>query len=220
MSRAPRLSHQVRREQIIDAALELVAEYGTRSTTLSRIAQRIGVTTPALYTHFRSRKQILQAAAQALFERRIRLRLESSDGPALERLCAIEASHWPLAGCQDSDRSLHALFQFDAASPQEGLRDIVVRNHRILVESIIDLLRQAQAEGTVRQDADLLQTAWMLVGRAWMENMAYIMGLSDEWTRERSLRMLDFIIGSVVTEAGRVQLASLCTSVQFSPSDI
>lgn len=215
MARAPRLSHEVRQEQIIDAALELVAQYGTRGATLSRIADRIGVTTPALYAHFRSRKQILQAAVETLIERRIRPHLEPPDGSALQRLRAIEAGHSPLAGCKDDDCFLHALFEFTAASPQEGLREIVVREHRFLIQSIIDLLRQGQDEGTVRKDVDLLQTAWMIVGRAWMENMAYITGLSDEWNEERSLRMLDFILDSVATEAGRAQLASLSTLPHF-----
>jgi len=216
MARAPRLSHEVRQEQIIDAALELVARYGTRGATLSRIAAKVGVTTPAMYAHFRNRKEILRTAVETLFVRRIRPHLKPSDGPALERLRSIEAGHSPLLGCKDDDCSLHALFEFTAASPQEGLRDVVVKNHRLLIESIINLLRQGQAEGTVRKDIDLVQTAWMIVGRGWMENMAYVMGLSDEWNRERSLRMLDFILESVATEEGRAALArasSLDTSM-------
>jgi AcrR family transcriptional regulator len=49
------------RSRILDAALELFSEHGFDGTTLQQIADRLGVTKAALYYHFRSKDDLLQA---------------------------------------------------------------------------------------------------------------------------------------------------------------
>ncbi len=58
-------------------------------------------------------------------------------------------------------------------------------------------MRQGQREGSIREEADPLQTAWMLVSRAWTEDITHLMGLSGEWDEERSNRMLDLILDEI-----------------------
>jgi AcrR family transcriptional regulator len=50
-----------RREQIIDAALDVLEEGGVKGLTLRRVAGNVGVSEPALYRHFRSKKELLEA---------------------------------------------------------------------------------------------------------------------------------------------------------------
>ena len=49
------------RARILDAALELFSEHGFDGTTLQEIADRLGFTKAALYYHFRSKDDLLQA---------------------------------------------------------------------------------------------------------------------------------------------------------------
>ncbi len=49
------------RARILDAALELFSEHGFDGTTLQQIADRLGFTKAALYYHFRSKDDLLQA---------------------------------------------------------------------------------------------------------------------------------------------------------------
>jgi AcrR family transcriptional regulator len=49
------------RTRILDAALELFSEHGFDGTTLQQIADRLGFTKAALYYHFRSKDELLQA---------------------------------------------------------------------------------------------------------------------------------------------------------------
>ncbi|HEX3802475.1 MAG TPA: helix-turn-helix domain-containing protein [Solirubrobacteraceae bacterium] len=51
----------VTRTRILDAALELFSEHGFEGTTLQQIADRLGFTKAALYYHFRSKDDLLQA---------------------------------------------------------------------------------------------------------------------------------------------------------------
>ena len=49
------------RERILDIALDLFADQGFDKTSLREIAERLGVTKAALYYHFQSKDEILQA---------------------------------------------------------------------------------------------------------------------------------------------------------------
>lgn len=49
------------RSRILDAALDLFSEHGFEGTTLQQIADRLGFTKAALYYHFRSKDDLLQA---------------------------------------------------------------------------------------------------------------------------------------------------------------
>jgi AcrR family transcriptional regulator len=195
-TRAQRLNGKTRREQIIDVTLALVAEHGVRGTTLSRIAAAVGITTPGLYAHFESRKEILLAALDDLFDNRTLPRPHAYDGTALDRLRAIERHHAEHLTSGD-DQSLLALFEFVAAPAQEGLRETLGRKHLARLQEIADIVRAGQEEGSVRQDADPKRTAWMILSRAWTGDIAHLMGIQGEWEAECSAQMLDFILNDV-----------------------
>jgi len=54
------------RDRIVSAALELSAEEGSTSVSMSSVAKRLGVATPALYYHIRNLDELLGAVAEAL----------------------------------------------------------------------------------------------------------------------------------------------------------
>jgi AcrR family transcriptional regulator len=55
------------RQEILDVATELFIEQGYEKTSLREIAERIGVTKAALYYHFPSKQQILEALVTPAF---------------------------------------------------------------------------------------------------------------------------------------------------------
>ncbi|MFS0559278.1 TetR/AcrR family transcriptional regulator [Terribacillus sp. 179-K 1B1 HS] len=53
---------------IIDAALSLIAEYGLEKTSLSMIANRAGISKPAIYHYFSSKEGLLDHLFELLFK--------------------------------------------------------------------------------------------------------------------------------------------------------
>jgi AcrR family transcriptional regulator len=49
----------LKRERIVNAAVELFYEWGYEHTTLEAVAERLGVTKPFIYAHFRSKTELL-----------------------------------------------------------------------------------------------------------------------------------------------------------------
>ena len=59
-----RKSQQERREEILEATLQLMSEFGIEGTTVARIADAVGLTPGALYRHFESRAQVTLRSQQ------------------------------------------------------------------------------------------------------------------------------------------------------------
>lgn len=61
MVRAEKMETELRREQIAQAAMDIVAIHGVRGLTNKRVAKVVGIVPSALYKHFKSKDQIIDA---------------------------------------------------------------------------------------------------------------------------------------------------------------
>ncbi len=64
----PRLSGEARQQQIVETVLDLVVEHGADGVSVQAIADRIGLTQPAVFRHFRSKEAIWVAVMTWLEE--------------------------------------------------------------------------------------------------------------------------------------------------------
>jgi AcrR family transcriptional regulator len=79
---APRLPPEERREQLLDATLELIAEKGYESVSMEGIARRAGVTKPVVYDLFGSLADLLEALLEREEERALNQLAELLPAPA------------------------------------------------------------------------------------------------------------------------------------------
>lgn len=61
------------RERVLEAALNLFAEYGVNGTSLQMIADRLGVSKAAVYYQFHSKDEIVLAVIEPVFDDMLRL---------------------------------------------------------------------------------------------------------------------------------------------------
>lgn len=199
-----RLPSEVRKSQIVEVALQLVATCGVHGTTLHRIAKEVGVTHPALYSHFANRREILLAALDVTFGRILEVHRASTHENALERLRAISMYHTDLIASRPAG-FVYPLFEFIRASPEEGLREELAVRQRALARDLADIVREGQQQGTIRPDVDAEQVGWLITSRHWTEDVALLMGVDKDWDRARSIQLLDLIIRSIEMPDGPVQ---------------
>jgi AcrR family transcriptional regulator len=79
---APRMPPEERREQLLDAALGLIAEKGYESVSMEAIARRAGVTKPVVYDLFGSLADLLEALLEREEERALMQLAELMPAPA------------------------------------------------------------------------------------------------------------------------------------------
>ena len=77
-----------KRERILEEAVKLFYERGFSGTTLDDIAGKLGVTKPFIYTHFRSKVELLEAVCRPTIEMSLNAIAEAArqDGPVADRL--------------------------------------------------------------------------------------------------------------------------------------
>lgn len=58
-----------KKEKIIYATLELAAEYGLKSLSMSQIAEKVGIKKPSLYNHFESKEVLIKEMYELIREK-------------------------------------------------------------------------------------------------------------------------------------------------------
>ncbi len=111
----PRLRTGDTRARIQQVALELFAERGVKQTSLRDIAERLGVTKPALYYHFASREDLLSSLVQPM--------VDDFEAYAAEQEAAAPVE----------PRELLASY-FDLAHKHRGLIQLAIRDLAVLQE--------------------------------------------------------------------------------------
>ena len=197
-----RLKADDRKRQIVEVTLETIAKHGIQGTTVMRIAQGAGVAHSALYAHFGSRHEILLAALDAVFDRIYEIHRAARSEEAIEWLRGIMQHHTTYMTSVAQPSYAVPLFDFIAASSEEGLHDVLEEKETEATRQLAAIIDQAKRQGTVKQSVDSEETAWMLVGCAWAEETAYLMNI--ELFHERSLawRMAGLILDQIVTSDG------------------
>jgi TetR/AcrR family transcriptional regulator, fatty acid metabolism regulator protein len=66
---APTFTELARRRQIVDAAIEVIAEIGYAQASLARIAARVGVAKSVVLYHFTKKSEVVEAVATTVFDR-------------------------------------------------------------------------------------------------------------------------------------------------------
>ncbi|NMD17381.1 MAG: TetR/AcrR family transcriptional regulator, partial [Synergistaceae bacterium] len=97
---AVRLDTEIRREQIISAALGLIGEKGLRNLRMPDIAQKVDLVPSALYRHFSGKQELVLAivdSIRASLEKHLARSGEETPDP-LERLEFIMDEHLKMIG--------------------------------------------------------------------------------------------------------------------------
>ncbi len=139
-----------RQRQIVEAALDIVAERGPEAVTVKGIAARVGFSDAAVYRHFRSKSQILDLVVDLFADgsRRSLEEIQACPCPALDKLrlffldrCRVFAADRVTATVMFAE----GLFQTD--------RRMADRIHQVLQEHralLLQTIRDGQRRGAIR----------------------------------------------------------------------
>lgn len=183
-----------RRARIIEATIDLVAKYGVYGATTARIAAAAGINEKTLYFHFPSKRELLIATLDTVFERASFTLLSRQEPNILERLRRAVELHWA-----DESGFVHPLFEFVASSPQVDLRRELRIRHEAHVKLVVDLVEEGKSQGVIRPEVDSDQVAWEFYSIYWAEDIAYMLGFEEFESSPRASTMIDRILRDIST---------------------
>jgi AcrR family transcriptional regulator len=183
-----------KQRRIIDAVLSLIAKYGVPGTTTARIAAAVGVSEPTIYRTFSSRKEMLLAAADRVWQQR-RDELEAFESvDAMDRLRKISESH--TQGIQKT-RVVRYITELAVTDPADGLREHLREQQLSEAQHFADIVDEGKAQGCIRADVDSWETAWRIMSVHWLEALARLHGLEDVVMTGFSTRVFESILDEI-----------------------
>ena len=156
----------LRRQQILDAAVELFAEKGYRGSGLAALADRVGMTATGLLYYFGSKKRLLQ---EVVAERDRADAIETSDGLTLDSLRHLGRHNVETATLM----RLYVVLSAESFDPGNPLHDFFVDRFETARELVRSILTAERDGRRVRRDVDIDQIAH--------EAIAVLMGLEIQW---------------------------------------
>jgi AcrR family transcriptional regulator len=169
-----RKNREQRREEIIEATLELAAERGARDASTQAIADRVGIAQATVFRHFRTRDEIFAGALEwigrALFLA-IKGTLEGSGSPAhrLRKLIRLQLKF--ISGRKGIPRLLLSdRLHLENPALKRTVLGIMAR----YTAEVSRLMRDGMERGEFRSDLDPERAAEMLI--------AMIQGLVVRWS--------------------------------------
>jgi AcrR family transcriptional regulator len=191
-----RMTGAERRRLIIQATVEVVAEYGVQGATTARIAAASGISEKTLYSHFASRRDMLIAALDAVFDRSRAFWVHRVETNALEHLRRAVEDHWP-----SEPEFVYPLFEFFASPPQAGLREELRARHETSIKLVIDILQKGKTQGVIRGDVDSEHVTWEFMSIYWAEDVAYMLGFDEFASKGHSRIMVDRLLRDISVES-------------------
>ncbi len=196
-----RLSGPERKQQIIQAAISIMAEYGLPATTTRRIAEEVGVSEPALYKYFPGKKEMLLEALEEVGNRFFAtIARAASEGDAVpDRIYNMSASFYEFV----MDHPEESMLLFETVT---GARDpeIKAKLSDKMLQSITVLAAMFDAgkeQGSVRNDLDTTVAAWQIMSLGITLVFAALTGLEDVLTRDKALLAVKEILENIVMNA-------------------
>jgi AcrR family transcriptional regulator len=161
---AEKRSREARREQIAEAALEVIARHGTRSLSVRAVARRIGIVPSAIYRHFHGKEEILSAAIEQMGERLLEnaARAAAGKGGTIQRLRMLLQDH--VRAIREGYAGPRIVFAEGIDGGGVSHRMEVYHVIRRYLDRVAEILRQGQQAGDLRRDLDPEATSVHFLG--------------------------------------------------------
>lgn len=169
-----RKSAEIRKSEIIEAALRLAGKVGPDRLTTAAVASAVGLTQPGVFRHFPRKLGLWDAVADHIGRRMEAGWAESAQqsGAPADRVRALVATQLRLI--QSTPAIPAILFSRELHSRNAALRkalfDLMTRLHGLVAQSITD----ARGTGEFRDDLDPDDAAFLVIG--------LIQGLALRWS--------------------------------------
>ena len=209
---AQKLGTDVRKPQIIQAALRLVASHGLKGLSMAGLAGQVGLVPSAIYRHFKNKEQVTDAILDLIRERlltNVKAATEAT-GDALERLRRLLMLHIQLI--RENQGILRVVFSEEVMN---GTPERKARMRHMLtayLEAVTAMVRQGQKAGMIQREleADAVAVAFLgLIQPAAI--LCHLSTGSFDLTKHADNAWKIFLGGILPAAAQGVKLASLKT---------
>jgi AcrR family transcriptional regulator len=177
--RASRQPAEVRRDQLVQAALKVFARAGYRSTGTLDIAREAGVGEPTIYRYFADKKElyleVLRRSSDLILAGWTQVAAQESD--PLRALTAI--GNWYYRSVTEEPDPLWVRARAHAESQDDEIRSVVREGYTQCFQFVRKLLLAAREQGLLSAEVDIDAVAWLFMGVGQTIDMATLLEMPD-----------------------------------------
>lgn len=159
-----KLKTGARREQIAEAALDLISAGGVKALSVGAVARRIGIVPSAVYRHFRGKEEIVSAAIARMGDRLVENVVLASreEAGATDRLRRLLDLH--IRTIREGHAGPRIIFAEGIGDGRTPHRREIYRVIRRYMEKVAEIVREGQSRGEIRGDIDPEAAAVHFIG--------------------------------------------------------
>lgn len=193
-----RMSAKERRQQILDVAIGIFAEFGLDGARTRQIADACGINEALLYKHFPSKDRLFVESMLYMHEKYTNewWRIIEESPNAMEAIRKIQ--HDRITMMFKNPHFCHNLLHVAAAATREEdmlnfIRDWASKGQ----EHVEEMLRMGIMDGSIRPDIDVEASAWWMRSFSIYVSVSIVGKLHETLTVERALKVLDDYLGEI-----------------------
>jgi AcrR family transcriptional regulator len=155
---------EVRQEQIIAAAMDLIASRGLKGLNVAAIASRIGLVPSAIYRHFKSKNDVVDVILDFIQEKlltNIKITCKETSEP-MERLQRILKRH--VETLKENQAIPRIIFAENVFSGNPKRKTKVYKIINGYLQGLNQIIRDGQKKGEIRSDIGSKTVALMFLG--------------------------------------------------------
>lgn len=156
-----KLDGQVRRRQIAQAALQVIAQRGLGGLSMAGLARQVGLVPSAIYRHYRGKEEVLSAAMEAIVQKaqaNLQAVCRQTQDP-LERIRRLLMRQ--VAMVREIPAMPRIIFAEGLPGPRRAQAYGMLKG---FLGALADIIRQGQCQGAIRKDIEAFSLAVMAWG--------------------------------------------------------
>jgi len=183
--RAPKRPAHERRRLILEEAQAVFASDSYARTATADIGRAAGVSAPAIYRYFSSKKDLYLSTLRLASERLLGIwkRIFDEGIDPLENVWTIGMAYYD--HLQSRSPVTRLWFRALSEAGDDRVRAILAKNFAAEVDLLEENLKRGRARGLVRRDIDLRIAAWHFMGIGLTFDLINLLGLEDELDRSK-----------------------------------
>lgn len=179
-ARARKQPAEVRREEILDAAVRVFARSPYRAASTAEIAREAGIAEPTIYRHFETKRDLYLAALErggVSIEASVR-EIADASLPALEALMLFGRRYVEGMSAHPEYLQLRqrALAEAEDDEVRAGLRE----SFRRIAVDLASIIRRGQDEGILDAGIDPMGAAWLYIGYGLTYDLMRMVEMNDQ----------------------------------------
>jgi AcrR family transcriptional regulator len=162
--RAEKQNSEIRKEQIVKAAMTLIADQGLKGLSVAAVARQVGIVPSALYRHFPGKEEILKATLEQVKELLMtNIQAVRETSPlALEQLRILSQRHIRLIREFQAIPRIVFSDELTASYPfRKSAVYAIIQAYLVQVEALI---HQGQEQGQIKKDLNPKTVAVLFLG--------------------------------------------------------